>query len=264
MTKEKIKKFQEKILSFYKTNKRIFPWRDISDPYKIMVSEFMLQQTQTSRVISKYEEFIKKFPTLVSLAKGNTIDVLKLWSGLGYNRRALYLKNAAEELNTHPDFSVENLVKIKGIGKNTAGAIFVFSYNKPFVFIETNIRRVLIHEFFKNTKSVTDKEILQLVGTTLDHENSRDWYYALMDYGAFLSKIEINPNRKSKHYTKQSKFEGSVRQVRGKILKQLIKNPKMKITELEKQINSEHFSTATAQLEKEKFIKIKTEYIFLN
>lgn len=259
--KQKI--FQKKILDYYINNKRIFPWRDISDPYKIMVSEFMLQQTQTSRVIAKYEKFIHMFPTLQSLAKAKNTDVLKLWSGLGYNRRALYLKTAAEKLHEHSDFSVENLVSIKGIGKNTAGAIFVFSYNRPYIFIETNIRRVFIHEFFANKQAVADTEIFKLIEKTLDYKNPRDWYYALMDYGAFLSKTEINPNRKSKHYNKQSKFEGSIRQVRGKILKQLIEKSKIKIEELEKIVNSVHLKKALAQLEKEGFIEIKNKNISL-
>ncbi len=256
VTPQIIKNFKRKIWEFYKQNKRMFPWRDTTDPYEILVSEMMLQQTQTTRVIPKYLEFISKFPTVKSLSRASNEDVLRAWSGLGYNRRALYLKRAAEKLTQNPDYSFENLQSHKGIGPNTAGAIFVFSQNKPCVFIETNIRRVFIHEFFKTQEKVADSEILPLIKATLEKE-SRDWYYALMDYGANLSKTVSNPNKKSIHHASQSKFEGSLRQVRGDIIKSLIQSTTISVLLLEQKINSPHFKDALSQLEIEKFIQIK-------
>lgn len=260
----KKREFQNKVWNFYENNKRAFPWRETSNLYEIFLSEIMLQQTQTVRVIPKYIDFLKTFPNLDSLSRVSNEDVLRLWSGLGYNRRALYLKRAAEILsqNTSP-ITPEFLQTLPGIGPNTAGSIYVFSLNKPHVFIETNIRRVFIYEFFQDKNTISDIEILKLVKKTLDTKNPREWYYALMDYGAYLAKSEINPNRKSKHYAKQSKFEGSVRQARGTILNILLKKKNISKENLEKQINSKHFDKALAQLEKEGFIKIGRTILIL-
>ena len=208
------------------------------DPYRIVVSEIMLQQTQTYRVEPKYLAFIKKFPNFRPLAKASTAEVLSAWQGLGYNRRALYLKKIAETVVKEykgklPSNSVE-LQKLSGIGPNTAGSIGAFAFNQPVVFIETNIRRVFIHFFFPKKQQVDDRDILKLVADTLDRKNSREWYFALMDYGATLRQAQgkllkgkfENPNRRSKHYAVQSKFEGSVRQTRGLILKTLLDGPR--------------------------------------
>lgn len=259
------KTFQKKIWNFYKAGKRTFPWRETTDFYKILVSEVMLQQTQTHRVVPKYHAFLDKFPTIQKLAKGSNEDVLRMWSGLGYNRRALYLKRTAEIIIQSSDkLTPEFLVTLPGIGPNTAGSIFVFSTNKPHVFIETNIRRVFIQEFFKDQDNISDKSILEFIEQTLDVKQPRDWYYALMDYGAYLAKHQTNPNRKSKHYTKQSRFEGSLRQARGKILKILLAQNKTQLKNVEKQFeNKEYFQKALGQLEKEGFIKIGPQDIQL-
>lgn len=254
--------FQKLIWDFYKKNKRDFPWRNTSDPYKIMVSELMLQQTQTFRVVPKYEAFLNKFPTIQKLADAQLSAVLELWSGLGYNRRAKFLYQAAkyivEELNSIFPNNEKELIKIPGIGPYTAGAILVFSYNQPLIFIETNIRRVFIHHFFKDKENISDKEILPYIKQELDKKNPRDWYYALMDYGVELSKQIPNPNRKSKHYNKQSKFEGSIRKVRGEVLRQLIKVKTILVIDLERKIStesSERISLAIDGLEKDGLIK---------
>jgi len=245
---------------FYGSHKRDFPWRNTSDFYNIWVSEMMLQQTQTSRVIDKYNEFIRTFPDFQSLANAPQSEVLRLWQGLGYNRRALYLKRSAEIITVankenQKIVTTEFLVTLPGIGPNTAGAIYAFTMNKPVVFIETNIRRVMINEFFKNQSTVDDKEILQLIEQTLDSNNPREWYYALMDYGAYLAKTISNPNRQSRHYTKQSKFEGSLRQTRGKILKLLLNGPQ-KFTQFSENFKEDHnFHDAINQLTTENFIE---------
>lgn len=260
ITTEEFKRFKKCIFNYYHSNKRSLAWRNTTNPYFILVSEIMLQQTQVPRVITKYEEFIKHFPTIASLSNANLSEVLKVWQGMGYNRRALYLKKIAEtivnEYSGKFPTSYEDLIKLPGIGKNTAGSILAFAFNKPSVFIETNIRRVYIHHFLNGRNNILDKDILTLVEKTLDFNNPREWYYALMDYGTYLAKIIENPNRKSKHYTKQSPFKGSVREVRGKIITLLTKNKSIKKSDLKKIVNveSSRFEKAYSQLVYEKFI----------
>jgi len=202
------------------------PWRKTKNPYRILVSEVMLQQTQVDRVVPKYKEFLKAFPDFEALGTGSQTQVYAVWQGLGYNRRALFLKELGEIVHyvyggTFPK-DVKELEKLPGIGHYTARAIAVFAYGKPEVFIETNIRRVFIHHFFKDRADVHDSEILPLVEKTLDQKNPREWYWALMDYGSSLSKSIENPNRQSAHYAKQKPFSGSDRQMRGLIVKFLL------------------------------------------
>lgn len=220
--------FSAFIWNFYHQNKRDFAWRNTTNPYYILVSEIMLQQTQTHRVITKYEEFIAAFSTIEDLAAASLRDVLSVWSGLGYYRRARFLHLLAQQVVKEYAGVLPNDPKIlqtlPGIGPNTAGSICAFAFNSPTVFIETNIRTVFIHSFFQDKESVSDKELLPLITATVDHTNPREWYYALMDYGVFLKSRKTNPSRKSAHYTKQSKFEGSDRQIRAKILKFIVNN----------------------------------------
>lgn len=260
---QKTKEFKRKIKEFYKKNKRDFPWRENIEPYKIFISEVMLQQTQTYRVLPKYEAWIARFPDFKTLANSPLSEVLGYWSGLGYNRRALYLQKAAQIIISEHAGKVpknpEELIKLPGIGKATAASIIVFSYNIPLVFIETNIRRVFIHEFFAEQENVADSSLLPLITESVDQKNPREWYYALMDYGSHIPKQITNPNRKSKHYTKQSKFEGSLRQVRGRILQILTAQNPIKVSELEKLVNveSERFAKALSQLTSEGFLEIQ-------
>jgi A/G-specific adenine glycosylase len=222
--------FQNTIWDYYHAHKRSFPWRQTRDPYHIFVSEIMLQQTQTERVIPKYLLFIKMVPNFQSLSALPTLQLLKLWQGLGYNRRALNMKKSAEIICEHYEGilpqNAEQLIGLPGIGKGTVGSLLAFAYQKPVVFIETNIRRVFIHFFFSDQENIDDKELLPLIEKSLDTKNPREWYYALMDYGANLGKQKENPNLKSKHHKKQSKFEGSTRQLRGKIIRLLTQSTK--------------------------------------
>ena len=220
-----LRSFKQQIWDYYRKHGRSLPWRETRNPYHILVSELMLQQTQVNRVIEKYREFIAKFPDAVALAKAPLRSVLTVWKGLGYNRRALALKQialavVAQHRGKVPS-SFDDLVKLPGVGKATASAILAFAFNQPVVFIETNIRTVFIHCFFPGQDEVSDDEIIPLVIKTLDAANPREWYYALMDYGTFLKKSIANPGRKSSHYHKQSPFDGSNRQVRGRILRYL-------------------------------------------
>ncbi|PWR70647.1 endonuclease III [Methanospirillum lacunae] len=221
--------------------RRPMPWRDEITQYRVVVSEIMLQQTQVSRVIEKFPLFINRFPNFISLADASLTDVMEAWQGLGYNRRAKYLHGLARSVvndwNGALPTDPEILVTFPGIGSATAGSITAFAFNKPVVFIETNIRRVFIHHFFVDREKIADSEIRPLVERTLDHENPRDWYYALMDYGTWLAGRIENPNRKSHHYSRQSVFEGSDRQIRSSLLKRLLATKSSPLEEIIK--NSE-------------------------
>ncbi len=220
-----IKAFQAEVLSFYRDNKREFPFRNVDNPYWVTVSEYMLQQTQTARVVPFFNAFIDAFPTVKSVAVAPLGDVLALWQGLGYNRRAKFLKRTAEAVVDRFDGvfpgDVDVLQTLPGIGPYTASAIAAFAFNQPVVLIETNIRALFIHSFFSDALAVSDSEIVSLIRQTLLKENPREWYYALMDYGVEIKKRYPNPSRKSKHYTKQSRFEGSRRQKRGALIRAL-------------------------------------------
>lgn len=223
--------FKKRVWDFYKNHGRRLPWRETRDPYKILVSEIMLQQTQVKRVVPKYKSFVKKFPTLEALAGAPLSVVLKEWQGLGYNRRALYLKRTAESTVTNfggklpKDYKL--LLSLPGIGPATAGDILAFAHNIAVPVIETNIRTVFLHHFFNDVscKQIHDKEILPLVEKTLDLKNPREWYWALLDYGSYLKKTIGNQNAKSKHYAKQSTFKGSNRELRSKILSEILAQP---------------------------------------
>ncbi len=227
LTPKQIKQFQKKVYDHYHKNKRDFPWRKGITPYKIVVSEIMLQQTQAPRVVEKFKLFIKTFPNFESLAKASFNDILTVWQGLGYNRRAMGLKKLAEiivsEYKGKLPKTTEELVKLPWIGPHTAGSIAAYAYNYPSIFIETNIRSVFIHEFFGDKTDVTDTELLPYIEAVVDREQPREWYNALMDYGTILKETHKNPSRRSKHYTKQTKFEGSNRKLRGMILRDISK-----------------------------------------
>lgn len=255
--------FIDELWGYYDQNARGLPWRtpELSggfDGYKILVSEMMLQQTQVGRVIPKYRAFVQRFPTLDNLANSPLSDVLSLWSGLGYNRRAKYLHEAAKALQSKQQpWSLEQLIALKGIGHNTAAAICVYSYNSPHVFIETNIRTVYLYYFFKDDIEVSDDDIKNVLIQTLDKENPREFYWALMDYGTHLKKQGVNNISQSKHYKKQSQFQGSRRQVRGNVLKLLTKNGPMQVASLREHIEDIRFDAIMSELEKEKFIVIR-------
>jgi len=202
------------------------PWRKTTNPYRILVSEVMLQQTQVDRVIPKYQAFIRAFPNAKRLAAATLGDVLTLWQGLGYNRRAKLLWQCAQVITSErsgrwPKTYTE-LQQLPGVGPYTAAAVLAFAYNEAVPLIETNVRTVYLHHFFADDTDVTDAEILVLVTRHLEHiDSARCWYAALMDYGTHLKKTHGNPNSRARNYTKQSTFKGSDRQVRGAIIRTL-------------------------------------------
>ncbi len=206
---------------------RDLPWRDTHDPYAILLSEVMLQQTQVSRVMGRWEQWLETFPTIADLASAPLPPVLELWQGMGYNRRALNLKRCAEEVVAMHDGVVPSdkkaLLALPGIGPSTSAGVRIFAFRQPDMYLETNVRAVFIHELFPGRESVADKELVSLVEATCPQDaRVRAWYYALLDYGAYLKKTMPNPTRRSKHYTRQSKFEGSHRQKRAYLLRRVI------------------------------------------
>lgn len=228
LTKNQVADFQKKLMGYYKEHARSLPWResaedDTHDGYKVLVSEIMLQQTQASRVMPKYSRFITAFPTLDSLASAKLSDVMSQWNGLGYNRRAKYLLEAARSLQTvGQPWSLADLVAQKGIGENTAKAVLVYTYNQPEFFIETNVRTVYIHHFFSGEEKVGDDAIAVLLEQTVDRQDPRVFYWALMDYGSHIKRTFGNASRRSSTHTNQLKFQGSKRQVRGQVIKYLV------------------------------------------
>lgn len=228
LTPARVAKFRREIYRHYALHRRRLPWRRARDPYRILVSEIMLQQTQVGRVREKYPAFIKAFPDFYSLARAPLRKILRAWQGMGYNRRALSLKRIAQRVVSERGgklpADLELLQSLPGIGYNTASSIAAFAFNAPVVFIETNVRTVFIHFFFTHRSSVADAQVLPLVRQTLDRRNPREWYNALMDYGTMLKEKHGNPGRRSVHYRPQSRFEGSRRQVRGMIIRAFIRH----------------------------------------
>lgn len=225
ISQEKIQRFQQKIFSFYQKNKRDLPWRMTTNPYKILLSELMLQQTQVSRVVSYYDKWIIRWPTLESLASASRSEVLKVWMGLGYNTRAVRLHQAAQKIVAEFDGDVLAAMKkyqeIPGVGRYTAQAVQIFSTNADLVSVDTNIRRILIAEFHLS-EDLSTRELWDYAEQCLPRGRSREWHNALMDYGALYQtakKTRIHPR------SQQSRFEGSDRQLRATVLRLLLSGP---------------------------------------
>ncbi len=222
VSKNQILSFQNKVFDFYESNGRTLPWRLTTDPYLILLSEVMLQQTQVSRVIKYFEEWKGRWPTVEKLASASKQEVLKAWLGLGYNNRGLRLHQAAKIICK--DFAgnvleaMKHYESIPGVGRYTANAVLIFSSNLDLVTVDTNIRRILIHEF-SLCEDTPDKEIWQLAARCLPKQKSRVWHNALMDFGA-LELTAKNTGIRPK--TQQSSFEGSDRQIRAKVLRLLL------------------------------------------
>lgn len=261
LTSPQVRSFRRKVLDHYRRHGRDLPWRRRVTPYRVLVSEIMLQQTQVDRVTAKYREFLAAFPGFPALAQAPTARLLKTWSGMGYNRRALNLRKLAQaviadhggRLPSDP----ERLRKLPGIGPYTAGAVAAFAFNLPVVFMDTNIRRVFLHEFFPGRRKVRDDELLPLVRRTLPENDARTWYNALMDYGTMLKKEHGNPNRRSAHYTRQAPFENSNRQVRGAVLKALVDGRPLTAARVVQAtgMDAERVKKSLADLEKEGFVR---------
>ncbi|HLX13554.1 MAG TPA: A/G-specific adenine glycosylase [Bacteroidota bacterium] len=186
----KSKAIRRAILNRYRKLGRDFPWRSTSDPYEILISEIMLQQTQASRVKEKLPAFIRKFPNWRALSRASTADLLRAWQGMGYNSRAVRLKQLASVIvNEHggklPD-NIEALRALPGIGPYTASAVMTFAFRKRVPVVDVNIRRVLSRLFALPLRTSDDeKNIWTLAGKLLPHD-TYDWTQALMDFGATI------------------------------------------------------------------------------
>ena len=273
MPPESVIQFQETVWGHYRDyGRHDLPWRlpDKSgafDPYGIIVSEIMLQQTQVSRVIPKFTEFIEIFPSFEQLARAPLANVIRLWNGLGYNRRARYLWQTAgtieNEFHGQVPRTPEKLAELPGIGLQTAGAIIAYTFNQPVIFIETNIRTVMLHHFFAGQERISDRQIVEFVRQTLPEEAlTKEWYWALMDYGSHIKQHVGNVSRAAAGYTKQSRFEGSNRQIRGLVLRLLSTGPKLS-RDLQAEIGDDRLSRVLSQLVNEQLIHERGGYFVL-
>lgn len=258
LSDQQIQEFQAAVWKHYRLHQRRMPWRDNPNPYWVLVSEVMLQQTQVERVLPKFNAFIQRLPTVGDLARAPLAEVLQLWSGLGYNRRAKALHQAAWQIVTQHGAripaSAGELRALPGIGPHTAGAIMVYAFRIPAVFIETNIRSVYFHHFFKGQDGVSDNELVPLIKQTLECDHPREWYWALMDYGTYLKRTMGNNIAMSRHYKKQSTFNGSRRQLRGQVLKSLLDGAKSADALLRLVRYDSRFKVVIGQLIREGFV----------
>ena len=228
---QQLGEFAERIMVQGRALYRDLPWRDTRDPYAIWLSEVMLQQTQVSRVDGRWQRWLERFPTVDALASASPADVLEEWQGMGYNRRALALLHAAQEVSAAGGVFPQSdaaLRALPGIGPATAAGIRAFSFNLHSVYLETNVRAVFLHELFPEREDVPDRDLMPLVDATCPPDGGdgerdpRGWYYALLDYGAHLKKTLPNPSRRSRTYARQSRFEGSTRQKRAALVRVLL------------------------------------------
>lgn len=260
MQNKSIAAFKRNVIAFHtREGRHTLPWRHTRDPYLILVSEIMLQQTQVDRVIPFFVRWSKRFPTAQTLASASLADVLREWQGLGYNRRGKLLRECAKKLVEKHGGKVPRdralLLGLPGIGPYTAGAIRAFAFDEPEVFIETNIRTALIHHFFPRPQKIPDTKLIPILSEILPSITSpRTWYAALMDYGSFLKKTRPNPSRRSAHHHPQKRFEGSLRQARGAVIRLLTAKPCTERALRESTLAAEHIAAALTSLEKEGMI----------
>jgi len=229
---KRIEVFRRKIFDFYGDNRRSFPWRETRDRYAVMVSEIMLQQTQAERVVSKFTAWMDRFPDVAVLASAPLRDVLALWSGLGYNSRGQRLQSSArmvtERFGGVVPAAPAQLKTLPGIGDYTCRSIPVFADNLDVAAVDTNIRRIIIHEFALPEE--TSKRSIQIAAEQLlPPGRSRDWHNALMDYGSLFLTSRATGIRS---LTKQSKFRGSKRWYRGRLLKELVASEQLLLEEI--------------------------------
>lgn len=230
-------RFIQTVWEYYRQyGRHNLPWRQTTDPYRIVVSEIMLQQTQVVRVLPKYQAFVRRFANTKQLAEAPLRDVIVLWQGLGYNRRAKLLHDCACMVrDAHAGRwprTKDGLLQLPGIGPYTAGAILAFAYEEAVPIIETNIRTVYLYHFFSGHTQVSESELLTCISRTLPNRDIRQWYWALMDYGSYLKKEHGNNIKQAKIYQKQSRFVGSDRQVRGAIISHLSVHEQQTVTSI--------------------------------
>lgn len=268
LDRQQIKTFQEKILSWYGINKRDLPWRRTRNPYHILISEVMAQQTQLRRVIPKYLGWLERFPTIERLAAASSRDVLTMWSGLGYNRRALYLQEAAKEIvetfqEKFPK-EIETLKKLPGIGEYTANAIACFAFDEQVAVVDTNVKKVILTQILKEPQAtMSDKEIYYIARQLLPVGLAYEWNQALMDYATAQLKKEKVP------IPKQSHFKTSDRYYRGQIVKLLIKHHQLQrqhvfnLLDKQKDFSYERFESIVNGLKKDRLLMQRDDNLII-
>jgi A/G-specific adenine glycosylase len=259
-----IARFCRVVFDYYaQEGRKTLPWRLNTEPWGVLISEYMLQQTQIERVIPFWERWTERWPSPAALAAAPLADALREWNGLGYNRRARQLwecaRRLAEEHSGRVPRAPDELIGLPGIGPYCAGAVACFAYNYPSVFIETNIRAALLSFFFEGRGAVHDRELFPILEKALDKKHARLWYWALMDYGAAIKKSRTNPGRQSAHYSRQSAFHGSFRQARGAVLRALIDSgpASARLLAGRSGVEGELFTRAAASLEKDRLVRLQ-------
>jgi A/G-specific adenine glycosylase len=177
-------------MDWYRDHARDLPWRHTRDPYRILVAEVMLQQTQVDRVLPKYEQWLAAFPTLDRLAEAPTGEVIRLWAPLGYNSRAVRLQAIARQciasFEGRMPACFDELLQLTGVGRYTAGAVACFAYEQQVTFWDTNVRRVLTRIFRGPSEVLSERDMEDLAAEVLPPNDSYDWHQALMDLGATI------------------------------------------------------------------------------
>ena len=266
ISEQELRRFRSAVRSFYRSCGRDFAWRKTRDPYRVFVSEIMLQQTQTQRVAERFPLFLKVFPNLHALARAPQSEVIRAWEGLGYYRRARNLHRAAQAVvelhGGHIPDSYDALRALPGVGAYTAAAVSAFAFDRGVPMIETNIRSVYLYVFFRESSAVSDREILKLVTATMPARNVREWFYALMDLGVELKKQAPRINHASRHHKAQSPFKGSDRRVAAQVLRYIVASARpVSKTAIAKEIrrsiedvSGEQIERALVRLEREALI----------
>ena len=242
---------------------RDLPWRGLDDPYAVLVSEVMLQQTQVKRVLRYWTRFMGLFPTIDALASADNALVLEMWQGLGYNRRAVALRECARICSARhggvlPD-TYEGLLALPGIGPATAGGVLAFAHDRKCLYLETNVRSVFLHHFFPGESGVSDRRLEPLVLQCCPEAGVRGWYYALLDYGAHLKETIPNPSRRSKHHSRQSAFEGSKRQKRAFIVRFVLGCPGAGIAQIAHELNRHEVAAGRPELAQDEVLALLRE-----
>ena len=257
------KEFAQLVWEQGRAHGRDLPWRYVDDPYAVMVSEIMLQQTQVKRVLRYWPRFMAQFPTVDALAAASTADVLEAWQGLGYNRRALALKRACDLCSAQHGGvlpgTYQELLELPGVGPATAAGVMAFALQQPGAYVETNVRTVFLHVLFPDCEKVSDKVLEPLVALTCPKDRPREWYYALLDFGAHLKATVGNANRRSSSYSRQSTFEGSRRQKRSELLRIVLDEPGISLERAHALLNAFEAARKREQVPKDLFCDLVSQ-----
>ena len=262
---DRVRAFRRKVLRFYRRSGRDLPFRHTTDPYRIVVAEVMLQQTQVDRMLFWYEAWLERWPDWHSLARAGRREVLKMWSGLGYNRRALYLLETARrvvnEYQGRLPSDYRALIRLPGIGPYVANAVLVFAFGQRRAAVDTNVRRVLIHELGL-PPDIPAKAVQEIAQAVLPRTDPAEWHHALMDYGALALPRQAGRPRSREA---GERYEGSLRQVRGEIIRRLTTAARIRLDTVARSLACPLGTVvrAATALEKEGLVRVSRHYVRL-